>query len=117
MEILKMEILKKNKEFQRVYRRGVSAGDEVLVVFLLPNRAGKVRFGFSVSKKVGKAVVRNRVRRVLREICRLNENWFPTGHDVVIMARSAAREMGFRELAEHVRKLAVRAARKRGVRG
>ena len=112
-----MEILKKNKEFQRVYRRGVSAGDDVLVLFLLPNRTGKVRFGFSVSKRVGKAVVRNRVRRILREICRLNENWFPGGHDVVIIARSAARELGFRELAEHVRKLAARAARKTGARG
>ncbi|RKO65512.1 ribonuclease P protein component [Desulfofundulus salinus] len=112
-----MEILKKKKDFQRVYRRGHSVACGALVLYLSRNRGQGRRFGFSVSKKTGKAVVRNRVRRVLREICRLNEDWFPHDHDVVIIARREAVGKNFHDLAGQLYNLARRAVRKMTSKG
>ncbi|MCL6557305.1 MAG: ribonuclease P protein component [Firmicutes bacterium] len=112
-----MEILKKKKDFQRVYRRGLSVASGALVLYLSRNRGQGRRFGFSVSKKTGKAVVRNRVRRVLREICRLNEEWFPQGYDVVIIARREAVGKKFQDLATQLYQLTRRAGRKINPKG
>ncbi|MDK2888589.1 MAG: ribonuclease protein component [Thermoanaerobacter sp.] len=107
-----MEILKKKRDFQRVYRRGQSVASNALVLYLYRNRGQGRRFGFSVSKKTGKAVVRNRVRRLLREICRLNESWFPENCDVVIIARKEAVGKNYHDLAGQVHHLIGRATRK-----
>ena len=80
--------LKKNYEFKRLYNKGRSAVTPFLVVYCLKNRSGSDRVGFTVSVKLGKAVVRNRIRRRLREIYRLNRDRLKSGYDIVIVARS-----------------------------
>ena len=80
--------VKENYEFRRIYRKGRSAVSPYFVVYCLKNRAGASRLGVTVSKKLGHAVVRNRVRRRLREIYRLNSHQLKTGWDIVIVARS-----------------------------
>lgn len=109
---MSLNILKHTRDFQRVYKRGISVANRALVLYLLPNREQDTRFGLSVSKKVGKAVVRNRVRRLLREICRLNRQWFPGGHDVVIIARRDAAGQDFRSLAARLQRLTEKAGQK-----
>ena len=80
--------VKENYEFRRIYRKGRSVVSPYFVVYCLKNRAGASRLGVTVSKKLGHAVVRNRVRRRLREIYRLNSHQLKTGWDIVIVARS-----------------------------
>ena len=80
--------VKENHEFRRIYRKGRSAVSPYLVVYCQKNREGRSRLGVTVSKKLGHAVVRNRVRRRLREIYRLNSHQLKTGWDIVIVARS-----------------------------
>ena len=79
--------LKFNHVFRRLYHTsGVSNG--YLVLYARPNRTEQNRVGITVSKKLGHAVVRNRVRRRLREVYRLNEQCFLPGWDIVVVARS-----------------------------
>ena len=80
--------LKKNSDFHRLYSRGKSAVTPYLVVYCRRNRAEVNRLGYTVSTKLGHAVVRNRVRRRLREIYRLNSPALKRGYDIVIVARS-----------------------------
>ena len=79
--------LKLNHIFQRLYRTHGQANG-FLVLYTRPNRTSTNRVGLTVSKKLGKAVVRNRVRRRLREIYRLHEGQFAPGWDIVVVARS-----------------------------
>ena len=80
--------VKENYEFRRIYHKGRSAVSPYMVVYCLKNREGASRLGVTVSRKLGHAVVRNRVRRRLREIYRLNSSQLKTGWDIVIVARS-----------------------------
>lgn len=80
--------LKKNKEFQRVYKVNKSYANNLLVVYVLEHRDNpQRRVGFSVSKKMGKAVKRNRIKRMLREIYRLNQHRFREDVDLVLIPR------------------------------
>ena len=79
--------LKKNSDFHRLYSRGSSAVTPYMVVYCRRNREKVNRLGYTVSTKLGHAVVRNRVRRRLREIYRLNAARLRTGYDIVIVAR------------------------------
>ena len=79
--------LKKNSDFRRLYTKGASAATPCLVVYCRPNRRAENRLGYTVSVKLGHAVVRNRVRRRLREIVRLNDASLKQGWDIVIVAR------------------------------
>ena len=91
--------VKKNYEFRRIYRKGKSAVSSLLVVYCYPNRRGKNRAGFTVSAKLGKAVTRNRIRRRLREICRLSQPKLKQGYDMVLVARSRAARADYQTLA------------------
>ena len=82
--------LKENSLFRRLYAKGKSAADPQLVIYCRRNGSQENRIGFTVSKKLGHAVVRNRVRRRLREIYRLHEAEFRPGVDLVVVARSRA---------------------------
>jgi len=93
----KMVSLKKNQDFRLVYNKGKSVANRFIVVFVLPNGLEFNRVGFSVSKKVGKSVVRSRVTRLLRESMRLLVNKIKTGHDIIILARTSCNGMSFKE--------------------
>ena len=92
--------LKKNNEFQRVYRKGTSQANRYLVVYVLENhdRHMENRLGISVSKKVGNSVVRHRLTRLIRESYRLNETDFDSNLDIVVVARAAAKGKSFHEI-------------------
>ena len=90
--------LKMNYEFQRLYRKGKSAATPFLVVYARQGRRPGNRVGFTVSTKLGKAVKRNRVRRRLREIYRLNEQRIARGTDLVVVARGRAVTATYRQL-------------------
>ena len=91
--------LKFNHIFRRLYRTNGQA-NSCLVLYARKNWTGINRVGITVSKKLGKAVVRNRVRRRIREAYRLNEALFLPGWDIVIVARSRAVEVSFQKLTE-----------------
>ena len=82
--------LKENSAFRRLYHRGASAANRYLVVYCRRNGQPVSRLGFTVSTKLGHAVVRTRIRRRLREIYRLNEA--KAGYDIVVVVRTAAIE-------------------------
>ena len=90
--------LKENNVFRRLYYKGTNAGNRYLVIYCRRNALGVNRLGLTVSTKLGHAVVRNRVRRRLREVVRLNEGRLQNGYDIVLVARSAAVEAEFAAL-------------------
>ena len=92
------ESLKKNQDFQSVYRNGKSYANRLLVMYVLENNLDKNRLGISVSKKVGNSVVRHHVTRLVRESYRLQENIFNSGLDIVVVARANAASASFREI-------------------
>ena len=100
--------LKLNHIFQRLYHTQGQA-DGFLVLYARKNHLGRNRVGITVSKKLGHAVVRNRVRRRLREVYRLHEMQFAPGWDIVVVARSRAVDAPFEKLTASYLRLADRA--------
>ena len=90
--------LKKNSDFRRLYAKGKSAVNPYMAVYCRRNRTGETRLGYTVSVKLGHAVVRNRIRRRLREAVRLNASRLKPGWDVVLVARSRALDAPFDRL-------------------
>lgn len=93
----KFKSLKKNQEFQSVYRRGRSKANRCFVMFVKRNDLSSNRVGISVSKKVGNSVVRHRVTRVVREVMRLHWEDVKDGYDIVIVARPSAKESDYKK--------------------
>ena len=100
--------LKLNHVFRRLYH-STGLADSHLVLYARRNRLGQNRVGITVSKKLGHAVVRNRVRRRLREIYRLNEHLFQPGWDIVVVARVRAVQAPFSRLTASYLSLAEKA--------
>ena len=100
--------LKRNHIFRRLYATTAYANG-FLVLYARPNRTQQNRVGITVSKKLGHAVVRNRVRRRLREVYRLNEDRFSPGWDIVVVARSRCIHADFPELTNAYLLLAEKA--------
>jgi len=92
------ESLKKNHQFQFVYKNGKSYANKYLVMIIKENGLDKNRIGISVSKKVGNSVVRHRITRLIRESYRLHESVFNSGLDIVVVARSTVAEAGYFEV-------------------
>lgn len=91
------ESLKKNRDFQNVYKNGVSFANRYFVMYILKNGLVGNRIGISVSKKVGNSVVRHRVCRLVRESYRLQESRFHSGWDIVIIARVSANNVTYQQ--------------------
>ena len=100
--------LKLNHIFRRLYATSGQANG-YLVLYARPNRLGINRVGITTGKKLGHAVVRNRVRRRLREVYRLNEDRFTSGWDIVVVARSRCISADFRKLTDAYLSLAEKA--------
>jgi ribonuclease P protein component len=90
--------LRKNYEFKRLYNRGESAASHLIVVYYKKNGTEYNRLGVTVSAKIGGAVLRNRIRRRLKEIYRLTEKSLKTGNDIVIVARMKSGCANYHEL-------------------
>lgn len=91
--------LTRRDDFNKVYRYGKSTANLQVVVYCLPNpRIERFRMGVSVSKKIGTAVVRNRIRRMMKEIVRLNEQRIRSHYDFIIIARKPVADMEYKQL-------------------
>ena len=88
----------KNKDFQIVYKIGKSYANKYLGMYVLENNTQENRLGISVSKKVGNSVVRHRITRLIRESYRLQESNFQNGLDIVVVARTNAKERTYKEI-------------------
>lgn len=86
--MLKRNVLRYQKNFDRIYRRGKSIGDRFVVVFFIKNNLDYTRTGFLASKKVGNSVKRNRARRLMKESIRLSSIELPKGYDFIFIARN-----------------------------
>jgi ribonuclease P protein component len=106
------EHLTRPAQFTRVYNDGSSRSDSFVVMKALPNGLELTRYGISVSKRVGNAVTRNRVKRLLREILRLAE--LKPGWDIILIARIPAAAASYAPLEESVRRLLVRSGLRSG---
>lgn len=107
----KEEKIRKNREFIKVYKRGKSFSNYLLVLYIYKNRQNVDlnRVGISVSKKVGNSVVRSRVKRLISEAYRLNRCNLIEGYDLVFIARNSSKEKSFREIEGSVIKLLKKA--------
>ena len=92
------ESLKKNSDFQVVYKNGKSFANKYLVMYVFENNSSINRIGISVSKKVGNSIVRHRITRLIRESYRLHENIFNSGLDIVVIARNTASNLEYNEV-------------------
>ncbi|MGI6577042.1 MAG: ribonuclease P protein component [Eubacteriales bacterium] len=81
------ESLKENYQFRRLYRRGKSEAGPFVAVYCLKNGKDINRLGITTGGKLGKAVIRNRIRRRIMEAYRLSENRMRRGYDIVVVAR------------------------------
>ena len=100
--------LKFNHVFRRLYNKGDSCANRYLVVYCRKNGTKRNRIGLTVGAKLGHAVERNRLRRRLREIYRLNESRFRTGWDIIVVARSRAVTAEYAELEKAYLSLAAK---------
>jgi len=96
--------LRKKRDFKRIYNKGKSLATYNLVLFYYPNNCNKNRVGFSVSKKIGNAVVRNKVKRRLREIIRLKKD-LKKGFDIIIIARKPVVKLDYSGMERDLDKL------------
>ncbi len=93
-----MNTLKNTRQFSRVYKRGKSVKNYNLVVYYLKNNENKINLGISISKKVGNAVIRNRVRRLIKENFRLHMDKIKNGYDIVVIGRVRSNSSSFKDI-------------------
>lgn len=94
--------LKKNEDFRKVYQKRKSMANKLLIIYISENEYEFNRVGFTVSKKVGKSVVRSRVKRLLKESYRLNSEKVIQGYDIIFVARNTAVEATYKEIESAV---------------
>ncbi|SKA97443.1 ribonuclease P protein component [Caloramator quimbayensis] len=101
----KEERVRKNSHFRYIYRKGKSLSNDVLVLYLFRNGKNINRVGISVSKKIGNSVVRNRVKRLIRECFRKNRNMTKTGYDLIFVARKKSSQANYYLIEEAMKNL------------
>ena len=101
---MSMITIKKNFEFKRVLSRGKSINGNNLAVYFFPNKLNQTRYGFAIGKKAGKAVCRNRIKRIIREAVRLTSVDFENGFDIVFVWKNkiSADEVDFFEIKKEI---------------
>jgi ribonuclease P protein component len=98
--------IKKDADFREVYRNGKSIANKHLVMYKHENKLDEIRIGISISKKVGKAVVRNRIRRMIKEVYRLEiDGKIKKGYDIVFIARNPSKDATYKELEMSIKHL------------
>lgn len=90
--------VRKNSEFQYIYKNGTSYANRLLVMYVVKSGEEGNRIGISVSKKVGNSIVRHHITRLIREIFRLNNHRLKTGLNIIVVARVAAKNSDYRDL-------------------
>ena len=101
--------IRKNTEFRTVYRKGKSFSNILLVLYIYKNGKDINRCGISVSKKVGNSVIRGRVKRLISESYRLNNEGLKLGHDLVFIARNPSNTKNYKEIESALTKLIKKA--------
>lgn len=92
--------LRKRREYLTVQRGGRRYYSKLFIVFTRPGCRPWTRIGITVTRKVGKAVVRNRVKRLVREVFRQHKEHFPAGCDLVVVAKTEAARAGYQEMLD-----------------
>ncbi len=105
---MKYEKLKRSWQFEKVYKNGNKYISEPFIIYVLPNGTENVRIGLTVTRKVGKSVQRNRIKRIIREAFRSLNGIFP-GNDIVVVARKSSVDIKYSEAMETLNKLLNRA--------
>jgi len=104
----RVERLRKNEQFRKVFKSGkVFVGDK-MVVYALENALSYSRVGITVSRKLGGAVERNKLKRIVREAWRAREGQLRKGFDLVLVPRMKAKTGSFREIADELQQLLVK---------
>lgn len=102
--------LKKDSDFRKVYKHGKSIANRYLVMYILKNKSDSSRVGISISKKVGKAITRNRIRRLVKEVYRLDiDSKVKNGYDIVFIARMPSKDATFKDIEKSINTLAKKA--------
>ena len=113
-EFPKSSRVRKQADFDAVYRDSVHAADDVLVVQAVRNGRKTTRLGLSIGRKVGNAVVRNRWKRAIREVFRKSVQQFPVGIDIVVRPRKGA-ELSYAAIERSLPRLVARIGKKLGM--
>ena len=102
--------LKKDSDFRKVYKHGKSFANRNLVMYILDNKSDYTRVGNSVSKKVGNAINRNKIKRRIRESYRLNiDTNIKCGYDIVFIARVAIKDVDYKDIEKSMNHLIKKA--------
>ena len=104
----KLVTLRKNSEFLRVYGRGKSRANPMLIMYVHENGMDYNRIGISVNKKVGKSVVRNRVKRLIKEAYRKYADTVRKGYDLIVVARKDTANTEYRDIEKWMKDLLIR---------
>ena len=96
--------LKRRSDFRAIQSKGTKVHTRHFLLMVSPERTDRGRVGITITRKVGNAVARNRVKRRVREVFRQHRDWFPSHHDVVFIAKRGAPELDFAAIAEEVRR-------------
>ena len=94
--------IKKRKEFGYIYKNGDTVFSKNFTMLYTSNKFKLVRIGISVSKKVGKAYMRNKIKRQIRAVCRLNLNEFPINHNYVIIPKATVVDLTYKEMEKEI---------------
>ncbi|MBI4633912.1 MAG: ribonuclease P protein component [Deltaproteobacteria bacterium] len=103
----KDERIRKRGEFLIIYKRGVRRHSENFTVIVFKNRGENKRLGIAVSKKVGDAVKRNRIKRLVREFFRLNKHRFPSSQDIVIIGKKFLPTLTYKDVRVELESLLI----------
>ena len=96
----KIEIVKNNREFDTIIKNGKIKKNNEYIIYYIDNDKGFSRFGISVGKKIGNAVVRNYYKRIIRNICDMNKNLYSNGKDYIIIMRKGLSLIDFHKANE-----------------